>query len=80
MIFTYCFVLDLTWFFGCESSDSVARTKLASRTLSATLRITGLKHKHNHTQVRIHSDIIFKHTTVQKLEVSKIILFYFICK
>ncbi len=50
--FTYRFMLELTWFFGCESSDSVARTKLASRTLSVTLRITGLKH--NHKPVRTH--------------------------
>lgn len=48
-----CFVLDLPFFFGCESSDSVARTKLASRTLSDTLRITGLKHNHIHTHERI---------------------------
>lgn len=41
--FTYRFVLELTWFFGFESSESVARTKLPSRTLSVTLRITGLE-------------------------------------
>lgn len=62
----YCFVLALTWFLGCESSDSVARTKLASKTLSVTLRITGLQYNQKH-RLETNKTCLNKqtHTTTQ---------------